>query len=241
MKKLNAFHLKLIAIIAMLINHIGHTFEAYWTSPIWVFLYLAIGLLTFPIMAYLVVEGFFYTKNRWRYAGRLGIFSLISFVPFHFLFHPPFPLWPGNNIMFTLMMGVVMMMLLERFPKVSLQFLLLFLFIGLTIWSDWQFFGIPIIFTFYKCRENKQKFWLIPLISLLMLLLNLSVYGAYLSIPVIFATVFSNLGILLVLPILSTYNGYRGYSPNWVKWGFYIFYPLHLVLLLGLRWLLLGS
>lgn len=50
--------------------------------------------------------------------------------------------------------------------------------------------------------------------------------------------VFTGLGILLVIPILLAYNGERGYSPVWVKWGFYGFYPVHLFVLVGIRFLI---
>lgn len=244
MKKLNAFHLKLIAISAMLINHIGHTFEKNWNPPIWAFSYLLIGLLTFPIMAYLIVDGFYYTRNRWKYVGRLALFSLLSFLPFHCTFLPGIPLWVGNNIMFTLMMGVLMMMLLEKVPTPWLDVPIVLVFMVMTLWSDWQVFGIPIIYAFYRFRQSRYKFLIIPLISFLMLALSWGYYGVYLqdalTRDMALALVFANLGILLVIPLLWHYNGQRGYSPAWVKWGFYAFYPLHLTLLWGIRFMIFG-
>lgn len=244
MKKLNAFQLKMIAIIAMLINHTGHVFEKVWNPPAWALFYLFVGLLTFPIMAFLIVDGFYYTRNRWKYAGRLGIFSLLSFVPFHYAFSSSLPMWVGNNIMFTLMMGVIMMMVLEKSSSIWMDISVVIAFIFLTAWSDWQLFGIPIIYAFYRFRNSQQKFWVIPVVSLVMFALDWNAYSPYLQAQwfglLVKAILAANLGILLVIPLLRQYNGQRGYSPIWVKWGFYSFYPLHIALLWGIRFMILG-
>ncbi|MFC5632197.1 MULTISPECIES: TraX family protein [Streptococcus] len=244
MKKHDAFNLKVIAILAMLINHIGHTFEAIWNPPVWTFFYLSVGLLTFPIMAYLMVDGFYYTRNRWKYAGRLGFFSLLSFIPFHYTFSSPLPMWVGNNIMFTLMMGVLMMMVLEKCRSFWWEIPVVLAFITLTLWSDWQLFGILIIYVFYRFRQSNHKFWVIPFVSLIMVLLSWNTYESYLQDlwlgSLVKAIIVANLGILLVIPILLSYNGQRGYSPIWVKWGFYAFYPGHLLVLWGIRFMIFG-
>lgn len=86
-KTIDGFKMKVIAILAMLLNHIGSGFSIYEQSNL-VFVFTEfIGKLTFPIMAYLLVEGFLYTRNRKHYAIRMMIFWLISIYPFHLLFN----------------------------------------------------------------------------------------------------------------------------------------------------------
>lgn len=235
-QSLDAFHLKVIAIIAMFINHIGHTFEMIWNPPFWEFIYLTIGMLTYPIMAYLVVEGFHYTRNRWKYAGRLGLFSVLSFYPFAFVFS--FVLWPGNNIMFTLMMGIFLMMLCEKFPDFIVQAILVVAFVMLTIVSDWNLFGIPLLYAFYKTHgKPKANKYILIATSLLMATISVFLSGGFVNWTAVIA---SSLGLLLAIPLLNAYNGQRGYSPMWVKWGFYAFYPAHIWVLWGGRLLFFG-
>lgn len=236
MKKINAFHLKLIAIIAMLINHIGHTFEFEWNPPFWEFIYLVIGLLTFPIMAYLLVEGFFYSRNRWKYAGRLFLFGLLSMIPFFYLFEFYWPFFnPVNNIMFTLMFGIFMMMICEKISQPILQAFILIAFIFVTILSDWNVFGIPLIFAFYKNHGKPEQIRKI-IVSFCIAMFLLSIPENWDASGL--AQVFSSLGLLGVIPLLENYNGQRGYCPAWVKWGFYAFYPLHISILWLVRFLI---
>jgi hypothetical protein len=238
MKKINAFHLKLVAIIAMFINHVGHTFELEFSNPLWDFAYLAIGLLTFPIMAYLLVEGFHYTHNRWRYARRMAIFWILSILPFYYVFQLNWAfIYPFNNIMFTLMMGIFMMVCCEKVKNPIKQGIIAFLFTLATVLSDWSLIGIPIIFAFYKNhgKPNRIK-WIISSACFVLLLLSIPNQWT----PEALANFFFPVGILATIPLLGNYNGQRGYSPAWVKWGFYAFYPIHLTLLLLLRLSLFG-
>jgi hypothetical protein len=91
-KKIDGFHLKMIAIIGMLINHMGIIFE--WSHSAQTLPLFAVsefvGRFTFPIMAYLLVEGYHYTHNVKKYAMRLAIFWIISIYPFYLLHNPTY-------------------------------------------------------------------------------------------------------------------------------------------------------
>ncbi len=102
-KEITGAVLKWIAIVTMLIDHIGAAYVEPWifgefgTSPdtiwginAWTFYEIlrSIGRIAFPIFIFLMVEGFFYTRNRKKYAIRLGLFCLISEIPFDLAFQP---------------------------------------------------------------------------------------------------------------------------------------------------------
>lgn len=99
--------LKLIALITMLIDHIGYMFFEE------IRLFRTIGRIAFPIFAYQLAMGFKHTSSRVRYCGRLAIFSVISYLPYIF-FDPQLEMNPWTfSIMFQLLLGFIMLQLLE--------------------------------------------------------------------------------------------------------------------------------
>ena len=80
---MTAFVVKIIAIVCMLIDHVGAIFPG---TPDW---FRLIGRIAFPIYAYFIAEGCIHTKNIEKYLLRLGIFALISQVPFALAFNYP--------------------------------------------------------------------------------------------------------------------------------------------------------
>ena len=102
-KEITGAALKWIAIVTMLIDHIGAAYveplifgefgaypETFFGIDAWTFYRIlrSIGRVAFPIFIFLMVEGFFYTRNRKKYAIRLGVFCLISEIPFDLAFQP---------------------------------------------------------------------------------------------------------------------------------------------------------
>lgn len=127
------------------------------------------------------------------------------------------------------------MIYFEKATSPFSRYLLVFFFSSITMASDWPLIGVLQIFGFYKWKNTRMNVWLPILyttffLTLLLIIMYVSDTKAF---PLYQA--FTGLGMLLVIPLLFAYNGNRGYSPNWVKWGFYIFYPMHLLVLALIR------
>lgn len=215
-RKLNSFHLKIIAIIAMTINHLGQNFAPQFNPFWWEFFYEFIGKLTFPIMAYLLVEGYSHTSRFSNYVKRLVLFAFLSVVPYHLVITKTGYLYIFNNILFTLTIGLLMLKIMDLYPKYEKPILILAS--TLTLGSDWNAIGILIIYSF-----KKKSYKLLTLITLSLTLLQFITSYNPLS--------FTILGILIVIPLLKSYNGQKGFSNKLIKYGFYLYYPLHLTIL----------
>ena len=201
---LSGFSLKFIAIVAMTIDHVGAVF--FPTAYILRF----IGRLTLPIMAFLISEGYFHTRNKKKYFFRLLLFGLISQFPFSMAFSTS-----SGNIMFTLALSVLDSQKF-RFFKIPVVCCLIFL----TCFCDWPIFGILYVIFFNRYRGDfRMQCVAFSLISIAMMLVFAS---SYLMHP---AGLY-HLGVFMALPILSLYNGERGHDSRWL---FYLFYPLHLL------------
>ena len=100
----NANYLKVVAIIAMTIDHATDLFyPGFPTAPIPLGLHF-IGRLTAPIMWFFVCEGYYYTKNVKKYMLRLGVFAIISHFAYCFGFG--ISLYPLEGGIFNLSSGM---------------------------------------------------------------------------------------------------------------------------------------
>lgn len=114
-KPMTGFHLKLIALTTMFIDHIGAVFFPQVT------LLRVIGRISFPLYAFLIAEGCRYTRDRGKYALGLGVFALISEIPYDLALHPEFlenGLWGRNfffqtNIFYTMFFAVASVHIFE--------------------------------------------------------------------------------------------------------------------------------
>lgn len=105
---INASILKWIAVITMLIDHIGLVF-----FPEYEILRL-IGRISFPIFAFLLCEGYKHTSNIWKYFFRLGIFAIISEIPYNICLYNQVFYPYSQNIFFELLLGLLVLYLIDK-------------------------------------------------------------------------------------------------------------------------------
>lgn len=232
----DGFTLKMIAIVCMVIDHVAWIFFSPTTTVasgrFWMHV---VGRVTFPIMAFFISEGYHHTRNANKYLLRLAIFSAISFLPYMLAFHQWFP----NNIFITLFLGLLSLVLAEKTEDKMLKIIIVALCAIASSIGDWPVVGVPLIYIFGVIRERKKRVW-IGLCSFVGLyLLNASLTkltgGGF---PL---TRWCVLGAFLTAPLLLHYNGERGLSNVAVKYLFYWFYPLHLLILVFIRFAITGA
>ncbi|MBR4080470.1 MAG: conjugal transfer protein TraX, partial [Clostridia bacterium] len=173
-KRLNANHLKMIAIIAMTIDHAADLlFPGLPSHPVAVALHV-IGRLTAPIMWFFVCEGFYYTRNLRKYLLRMLGFAAVSHFAYCFAFgiHPvPFTSGVLNqtSVMWPLFWAVAALWVMNKSPFRDWQKLLLLLGICLiTFPADWSCIAVMAIVFMYEKRGQLEKQMLVMLPWVLM-------------------------------------------------------------------------
>ncbi len=226
--QLNSNHLKMIAIIAMTIDHIADLiYPGFPANPITISLHI-IGRLTAPIMWFFICEGFYYTKNLKKYLLRMFVFAVISHFAYCFAFGIhciPFTdgVFNQTSVIWPLFWAIVVLWVLNKDTKLKeWQKVMLILVINIiTFPSDWSCIAVMAIVTMYRNRNNLKKqmrgmmFWVM-------------IYAAvsFFCVNKVYALV--QLGVVLVYPLLKQYNGQKG-NAKWLKWFFYVYYPAHLI------------
>lgn len=235
-KILNSNELKLVAIIAMTVDHIAWAmFEGYPTAPLPIFMHI-IGRLTCPIMCYFIAEGYHHTKNINKYTFRLFAFAFISHFAYIFAsnafvdFKSFIPFYYGDflnqtSVMWSLAWGLVMLRIADsKKIKLTCKVLLVILICIITLSSDWSCIASLCIMAIGTNRNNlkKQMAWMIFYVALYSLVYFFAIDKVYGVLQ---------MGVILSIPIIAMYNGSRGKNEKinkFMKWFFYIFYPAHL-------------
>lgn len=241
MKKLNSNHLKIIAIIAMTIDHIADLLYPGMPNIFISNVMHIIGRLTAPIMFFFICEGYHYTKNVKNYISRLFIFALISHFAYCFAFGINFiPFSTGDifnqtSIMWTLAWAVVALHILhgKNNLKEWQKWLLIILINLITFSSDFSSIAVMAILFMYDRRGNLKS----QMISM-MAWLTLYALISYLFVSKTYGLI--AMTVILVYPLLKNYNGKRG-KAKWLKWFFYLYYPLHLIIIGALRLYMYGN
>ena len=140
---LSSFVLKAVAIVGMTANHAGYLFAD--QLPLWASCVLiGLGGLTFPTMAFLLVEGYRRTSNVKRYAFRLGVFALVSQLPYGLF------LADNGNVLFTLLIGLGVLYADEHMRNRGAFWAIAAAGALVSLTCDWGFIGVVVIVLFKK-------------------------------------------------------------------------------------------
>lgn len=236
----NANHLKVIAIVAMTIDHVADLFyPGFPAEPGAIVLHL-FGRLTAPIMWFFVCEGYHYTRNVKKYMLRMFIFAVISHFAYCFAFGiNPVPFSTGifnqTSVMYPLFIAVLVMWLQDHDLPIKnwLKRIVIFLLIWSAFPADWSCIAVLAILEMYKKRGNLKG-------QMKEIIFFVALYGvvSFFFVSKVYALVL--IGVLMVYPILKLYNGEKGRA-DWMKWFFYLYYPAHLVIIGMIRICVYGN
>ena len=216
--------LKIIAMVSMVFDHAGDIFSPGLLWP------RMIGRLAMPIFSFCIAEGYIHTRDRKRYLLRIGIFALVSEVPFDLAFEGRINL-THQNIMLTFFLAVLALMIFDLIRgekkedtgkystgKTILGTLTVIVMavIALLVRADYTVFAVIAVFLFYVFKDSGQ-------------LVRTGVGVAFLSLTRTMGYYCTT--VLSMIPLLL-YNGKKGKG---LKWFFYVFYPGHLIVLYLLK------
>ncbi|MEA5050987.1 MAG: TraX family protein [Oscillospiraceae bacterium] len=225
---LSANTLKLIAVAAMTLDHYAWAFVP--TASLAGQLMHVAGRLTAPIMCFFVAEGYAHTRDVRRYALRLGVFALLSHLPYTFYSTGRLAFFYETGVIFTLFLGLAAILVADSaLPRWAKALLLAAIFLASTV-GDWSCYAVAWVLVFHLFRGDPRRralgFCFVALVAAVTLAIDMGSGG-------IWWQGLCQFGTLLAYPLLTLYNGERGRLR--LKWFFYIYYPVHLVLLALLR------
>lgn len=225
MRKLSAYQIKIIAITAMLIDHMAWAFLPL-QSPSGQVMHL-LGRITAPLMCFFVSEGFFYTRNLKKYILRMAFFAAVSAFAFSFFETGKFYIF-NFGMVYTLLLGLLSLTVWHKtmLPD-TIKAIIILCLIMLSTLGDCPIMGVLWVFMFGYIRNNKKTQIICFIFS------TIAAYALfYMATPWYYGIY--GIGMILAVPILLAYSGELGSTKN-SKWLFYIFYPLHLFVLGVLR------
>lgn len=225
--------LRIIAIVLMISDHVWATFMSFgdWMTYI--------GRMAFPIFAFQIAEGFVHTSNLKKYTLRLLTFALISELPFNLFYSSRWFNPYHQNVLFTLLLGLLAIKVIDGIRKdrsaknitFSVLWLILICIASTIGFVDYGFLGMLTVVMFYLFR-NFPFAWIAQLVG--MVLINIvffegqvypiEIFGKMFEIPMQGFAVFSLIPIWL-------YGGRKGRSNKVIQYGFYAFYPVHMIIL----------
>ena len=240
---LNRDTMKYLAYIPMFIGHAIAWINlmnnpenglALYELPIPLLLITGLSLFCPPVMFFFIADGYKYTRDRKKYALRLLLFACIS-QPFHWLIFQPIYGWWTFNVIFTLFFGLLSIIAWESKLKLWQRILLIILCVLATVllYSDWMIFGVLFILFLHVLRDRpKARFIAYSALILIHTSMNLFSLGTVSTFKLISYMLVVLAALMAAYPCMTIfYNGEKGKHPDFAKWFFYVFYPLHYLII----------
>lgn len=232
--ELTSFALHILAMVFMLCDHLWATIVPgnEWLT--------CVGRIAFPIFAFLIVEGYFHTKNLKLYIRRLLIFAALSEIPFNLMtggsvFNPA-----HQNVLWTFLIGLGLIHLIEHAKHkraiwmwlVTVVVALVGLLVAMFGMVDYAHFGVLMMLVFYLFRDRRWWCFVGQLICLWGI--NVEMMGGMVYPIELFGREWiihqQGFALLALIPIWL-YRGKQGLYNKILKYTYYTFYPVHLLIL----------
>lgn len=216
-KKLNGATLKWLAMATMLVDHMGILLSRHGMSQTGYYIMRGAGRLAFPVFAFLLVEGFLHTRSFGKYLGRVIILAVITEPIFDWFMYGSI-FMPGANIVFNFALSLMALYFWSKAENHK-------------IWKKIFAVVFVLIVTAFAWKLHINYSWKCVLIVMLLYAMRYDVVLRNVAVGLVLVADSSWLGMFALVGLLpiSLYNGESGRFP---KWFGYVFYPLHLLVLL---------
>lgn len=228
-----SFSLHVMAMIFMLCDHLWGTIVP---GNDWL---TCVGRIAFPIFAFMIVEGYFHTNNLKKYVKRLFVFSIISEIPFNLamgsrLFYPV-----HQNVLWSFLISIGLIHWNEKVKEkklwkrimVGVLSVCIGYIAGIVTFVDFYHAGILTVLAFYFFRQ--KKWWCYVGQFVCLYYINKEILGGFMyEIPLFGSTFYlmrQGLALLALIPIWL-YRGKQGLYNKAIKYTYYWFYPVHLLI-----------
>ncbi len=231
----SSMSLHIMAMVFMLCDHLWGTIVP---GNDWL---TCIGRISFPIFAFMIVEGYFHTGNLKKYVGRLLLFAVLSEIPFNLTMGSRWFYPIHQNVLWSFLISLGLIHWNEKVKAtrkiwkqvfVGCVTVLLGYIIGLVTMADFYHAGILTVLVFYFFRQKKWWSYICQLLGLWyinMEMLGGFSYELHLGGETYFI-VRQGFALLALIPIWL-YRGKQGYHNKLLQYAYYAFYPLHLLIL----------
>lgn len=255
-KGLSANILKIIAIVIMVVDHIaGYLYQEFNQDTY--YMLRSIGRIAMPIFAYLIVQGFFYTKNLKKYIFRVFILATVTQIGLFilgFINHEYYPnYWTGVNnylgVVYSYFLSLILLVVIDRkmivkklnkkqnlFVRINMFILILLAYLNFQIEFDMVVpFIILELYGIEKLLEKDNKLLLKQdytkgkrLLYLFLILISLTISTFFIGY-----SSGCKFAMIISLIFIALYNGESGKKNQFIKYLFYLAFPLqHIVLYL---------